>query len=108
MIVSFYKLETGVFTGRLFEADDEATINANTPKGCGWIAGRMDVEASVLAARDQKKTRDKVLAQLKELDSKAIRYLVEKSEGVIDEEGNRRLADIVNRKSELRARLNNG
>ena len=41
-IVSFYRLDSGEFTGQTFQASSSAPIELNTPAGCGWIAGRFD------------------------------------------------------------------
>lgn len=41
-IVSFFRLDTGLFTGETFCASSAAPVHLNTPDGCGWKEGRYD------------------------------------------------------------------
>jgi hypothetical protein len=40
--VSFYDLETGIFTGMHLVASNEKLLSLNTPAGCGVIEGHID------------------------------------------------------------------
>jgi hypothetical protein len=120
MIVSYYNLNTGRFTGRCFDGENAEKI---APSGCGFVVGRykksehcVDLSTGeVIALPDDekavffnRKNRQLVIAQLSELDNKAMRYVAEKTAGMIDEEGERRLAAILERKAQLRQSLKHG
>lgn len=92
---SVYSLETGLFTGQRFACPD-SMVEANTPQGCGVIAGRHDklsqrvdvatgtvvayerpaaeIEAEQIAARDRQARRR--IAELEAQQARRVRELL--------------------------------
>jgi hypothetical protein len=72
-----------------------------------WNAGKkrwkLNAPAQAAAVADRK-----ARSELVSLERKADRYVAESVAGVIDDEGRRRLAEILSRKAELRKSLKHG
>ncbi|HTE42633.1 MAG TPA: hypothetical protein VK629_17565 [Steroidobacteraceae bacterium] len=120
-MVSFYKLDTGLFTGVFISANDRV-IAANCKEGESFIAGRYDRKthrvdiatgkvvayqppADEVTAEQKLKADKRARAELDEIDRRAVRYLMDELAGNLDSEGRRRLDAMCARKVELRGKL---
>jgi hypothetical protein len=117
--VSYYNLDTGFFTGRVSVVPDMAALSI--PQGLGVVEGRykrmsfrVDLNTGAVVPREptageiRQKEAESALRELAALDARSQRYTAESAAGILDDEGRRRLLEILARKVELRMRLNNG
>lgn len=124
MIISFYKLDTGRFTGRQLDCDSKEAAERNMPKGCSWIAGQHDKMSKKVQVIEGKPTvvdfspepgeindlrrkegRSAARAELDGIDRRLVRYLADIAAGTLDAEGRRRFDALQARKLEFRAKL---
>lgn len=90
---SFYDLETGEFTGRVYSSPSVDDIAINTPKGCGAVEGRHDrlshrvdpstkeiiawTDTSLIESQSRRQAADSARAQISELERSQIRAMRE-------------------------------
>lgn len=108
---SLYETETGKLLGKQVRLSDSSKLKLSA--GVSAIEGPHDhlsnvVKDGIVVPCETIKSRhdfSDLVSELSELDSKAVRYLIEFQEETIDEEGRKRYAAILGRKAEIRAIL---
>lgn len=81
---SFYRLDTGEFTGRRFSGPEDA-VEINTPSGCGSVEGRhdkslqrLDLQSGLVVQREQ--PQEEVERELRDRRSAAARTQIRELE----------------------------